>query len=175
MLLLYSVYHPLVVFLHSFWNCCHSHCTACTLPLSGWLSVHVFRIGLAISPVLSLLLLLHSIPWYYITLHYITLHVNTSWLAGFARVAYYAPTLCHMHPLHNWIPPSLPPTSHTPSLPPSLKLIQYICCLLLVPENGAAWSIINKTRQEQRKSSAQSSLICPDHVIGETNAFTSQC
>ena len=56
MLLLYSVYHPLVVFLHIFWNCCHSHCTACTPCLSGWLSVHVFRIGLAISPVLSPLL-----------------------------------------------------------------------------------------------------------------------
>ena len=26
--LLYSVYHPLVVFLLSFRNCCHSHCTA---------------------------------------------------------------------------------------------------------------------------------------------------
>ena len=48
MLLLYSVYHPLVEFLHSFWDCCHSHCTACTLFLSGWLSVHVFRIGFAI-------------------------------------------------------------------------------------------------------------------------------
>ena len=57
--LLYSVYHPLVVFLHSFWDCCHSHCTACTLFLSGRLSVHVFRIVLAISPVLSLLLPIH--------------------------------------------------------------------------------------------------------------------
>ena len=56
MLLLYTVYHPLVVFIHNFWNCCHIHCTACTLFLSGWLSVHVFQIGLAISPVLSLLL-----------------------------------------------------------------------------------------------------------------------